>query len=671
MLKKTIQILFIFLLLMILGFILMVQSFPPLFLKPIAYSQQILSSEGHLLRLYTTPNGYWRLPTKLDQVDPKMIKALLSYEDQRFYQHSGIDFRAILRASLQLLKNQKLVSGASTITMQTIRLLKPKPRTLKNKLLEMYQAWHLEQIYSKQQILALYLSLTPYGGNIQGLTSACLFYFQKSPAHLTLSEIALLIALPQAPESRRPDRHPIRAKKARQHVLKQLFRNESIQLAQNQSIITKRRTPAFYALHLSQQLHQKKLNIIKTTLNFKLQKKLEKIAQAYQQTLAQGVTIAVLVVEKKSAKIIAYLGSGDFYQQSQMDLTLAIRSPGSTLKPFIYGLGFELGLIHPQTKTIDQRESIAGYRPQNFAKKYYGEVTLTQALRASLNIPAVKVLQKVGAQKLMQRFEDNQIQLTLAPHSKISLALALGGIGTNLQQLVTLYNGLARGGKQSVLCVIEPCLATETALLSNKATWYLDQILATTIAPKGFHRQQPLRFKTGTSYGFRDAWSIGYNNAYTVGVWVGRPDGGFRSRKTGLNSAAPLLFQIFSALPKKKDQKFPKKPTDVLVATNQQLPLSMRWLEKRDYKTLKNIPPKIQFPLDKSKLVLAPAISLKVTGGKLPFHWLINNKPLKINSYQRSIQWMPKGAGFIALTVIDNTGRADKITIELIENKTL
>lgn len=665
--NKGFQWLILFLLWIIFGlaFLVALDSFlPPVIDPPLEWSHQIQASEGQLLRLYTTSRGHWRLPTDTDKIDPKMKQALLAYEDKHFYQHIGFDLNAIIRATWQLFKYQHLVSGASTITMQTVRLLKPKPRTLKNKLLEIYTAWRLEQVLSKKAILDLYLSLTPYGGNIQGLETACLFYFKKSAAHLTPSEMALLIALPQSPEKRRPDRHPKQAKKARNHVLKQLQKKGLMTLsAMNlamQRPLPKRKTPVFYAPHLLQNMALSK-PIIKTTLDFKLQRQLESFAHSMQPNLAQGETMAVVIVEKETAKVVAHLGSGDFYQQSQLDLSQAIRSPGSALKPFIYGLGFEQKSLHPQTKIIDQRENIQQYRPQNFAKQYYGEVTLSQALARSLNIPAVKVLQKIGAKTLFQRLEQNQVHLQLPPHSQISLALALGGVGINLQQLVMLYNGLARGGETKALCFIAPCDAQKTTfLLSKKATWYIDQILTTTRPPNGFRREQPLRFKTGTSYGFRDAWSIGYNASYTVGVWTGRPDGGFRSGKTGLNSATPLLFQIFAFLKEKKGASFMKKPPHILAFHPKKIPLTLQWFDIHHQNK-----PKIQFPINGSQLPLSQNLTIKASGGVLPLFWFINGQPISTDGWKRTIQWHPNGIGFIQISLMDSAGNRDKIEIQL------
>jgi penicillin-binding protein 1C len=638
------------------------------------YSFQLLDRNGRILRRMTTDDGYWRLPVKLEQVDPGFIRLLLAYEDQRFMEHSGVDFLALIRASKQLLFQGKIVSGASTLTMQTVRLLQPKPRTLLNKLTEIVQALKLERHTSKQQILQRYLTLAPYGGNLQGIRAATLAYFGKEPNHLNLSEIALLVALPQSPESRRPDRHPQAARKARDFVLNRLFsknliRQSDMDLAMQQPIPVQRQATPFHAAHLADRLHRSGLkSTITTTLDKRLQLQLEQLA-GQQTDLGTGESLAVLVVSNQTRQILAQLGSGDYLHQSQIDLTRAIRSPGSTLKPFIYGLGFEIQIMHPETRVADTAYRNATYNPKNFSGNYRGTVNLRQALQQSLNIPAVKALQAITPQRLIQRFHDLGITLHLPRGEDGGLSVALGGTGITLENLTALYAAIARQGSYLPLSTRTDRNSSAGQLLSPAAAWYVDDILKDTPAPKGFRRNRNIRYKTGTSYGFRDAWSIGYDDNYTVGVWVGRPDGSAGNERTGGNSAAPLLFQVFELLPKPPDRRISETPEAVITRTWQFLPKSLQWLGTPVQGAGDNHP-HILFPVDGSTLALKDnqPLILKAGGGTPPYYWLINGLPLDSHSGQQQ-QWHPDTPGQVDITLIDDEGDSDAIDVWLKINK--
>lgn len=618
----------------------------------------------------TTADGYWRLPAEPERIDPDFITLLLAYEDQRFMTHPGVDVLALLRASKQLLLQGKVVSGASTLTMQTVRLMQPKPRTLLNKLTEIVQALKLERKYSKHQILQQYLTLAPYGGNLQGIRAAALAYFGKEPRHLNLSETALLIALPQSPESRRPDRHPKTAAQARDYVLTRLFRQSlidqsSMELAMEQPIPTGRKATPFHAPHLADRLHQSRPDhVVVTTLDKHLQLQLEQLA-SQQTDLGAGESLAVLVVSNQTRQILAQLGSGDYLQQSQIDLTRAIRSPGSTLKPFIYGLGFEKQIMHPETRVADIAYRNASYNPKNYGGDFQGTVSLRQALQKSLNIPAVKALQAITPQRLIRRFHDLGITLHLPKGEKGGLSIALGGTGITLENLTALYAAIAQQGVYLPLSSQTDSTSRTGELLSPSAAWYVDDILKDTPAPRGFRRNRTIRYKTGTSYGFRDAWSIGYDDNFTVGVWVGRPDGSAGNGRTGSNSAAPLLFQIFELLPQPQHQTNRKKPQGVIDEKWESLPKSLQWLGS-GRQAGDNRYPHILFPVDNSTLLLRrqQPLILKARGGNPPYHWLINNQPLDAQPGQQQ-QWQPDTPGQVDITLIDNEGHSDSINIWL------
>jgi len=644
-----------------------IRQVPEVHLDPqLALSVQVLSQENQQLRIFTTPKGYWRIQAQLEKIQPEFLQALIQYEDKRFYQHQGVDSLALARAIFQRLSSGKIISGASTLSMQTLRLIQPKPRTLANKALEIIQALKLETQYSKQEILQTYLTLAPYGGNIQGIEAASFFYFGHSPQRLTPSEIALLISLPQSPESRRPDRNLQNAIKARKHVLERLLKEgqitqETLELANQQPIPDKRIKTPFLAPHLAQRLKsQRQLPIIKTTIDFQLQQKLQNLAKQSQEKLPQDTTLAIIIMDNKSHQIKAHIGSGDFFQAGQLDLSRTIRSPGSTLKPFIYGLGFEKNLFHPNTWVDDSPYRQNNYRPENFDNKYLGIISITKALTSSRNIPAVLALEKIGVYPFLQRFTQLGIKLHLPNQQAPGLAIALGGIGSNLTDLTSLYAALANQGQWQPAHNISKAKQPNQTLLSNQAAKYLDHILLRTPAPLGFVRHRPIRYKTGTSYGSRDTWSVGYDDQFTVGVWVGQIDGSFSTHQTGFNTAAPLLFESFNLLP----QHPMKSPTPIQLTQHKELPKHLQWLGKKTIAGSSQ--PKILFPIDKSRLKLAPSqrnIILSAQGGTPPFHWLINQQLVPTLGYQQHTSWTPDGLGQQHIRVIDAKGKMDQIQV--------
>lgn len=637
------------------------------------YSVEVLDRQGELLRLYTNAEGRWRLPVDSARVDPRFIDELLSYEDKRFHAHPGVDALALIRAMGQWLMHGEPVSGASTITMQAVRLVHPRPRTLRSKFIEMVQALRLERRLSKKAILDLYLTLAPYGGNLVGLRAATRFYFDKEPARLTPSQRALLIALPQSPVKRRPDLYPEAARLARDHVLRRLLRRgkiaaEDVALANRQPIPARRGATPRVAAHLADRLrrswpHRQR---IETLIDGPLQRDLEQFAGHWQAAQPDGVTLAVMVVDHRSGEVVGYLGSGGFLTAGQLDLVTAVRSPGSTLKPFVYGLGFERNLIHPETRLLDRPQWLGEYGPRNFDSRYRGEVSIREALLRSLNTPAVQVLAKVGPLRLERRFEQVGVTLRAPRQSEPGLPAALGGVGITLEELTRLYAALGQGGRMARLrFVAEQPAATLGRLLSPTAAWYLDDILVAAEPPEGFLRRRPIRFKTGTSHGFRDAWSIGYDSGYAVGVWVGRPDGGYSAGLIGMDTAAPILHRLFPLLPEVRGVTPP--PADALLASHEELPLHLKWFGG-EVEGVHADRPEIRFPVDGSVARLADLgddgrFPLMVEGGKPPFQWLVDGEPVAAGRLWRHAQWLPEGPGLARVTVIDGVGRADRAEI--------
>jgi penicillin-binding protein 1C len=643
---------------------------------PVPCSTQVLDRQGKLLHLFTTSKGsYWRLPAHLDRIDPQFIRLLLACEDQRFWSHHGVDPFALGRALGQLLWQGKVISGASTITMQTVRLLQPHPRTVLGKLVEMAQALRLEEHLSKQEILETYLTLAPYGGNIEGIEAASRFYFQKDPTRLTPSEAALLISLPQSPERRRPDRHFEQAVNARNQVLarlleKGLLNAEQVALARLQPVPTKRYPRPFLAPHLSRQLHaaHPEEKQLLSSLDRPLQERLEAIATQAQQRLGEEGkrTLALLVVDNRTRQVLAHVGSGD-YRISSLDLTKARRSPGSALKPFIYGLAFEQGILHPETLILDRPERFGSYGPDNFDRTHHGWISVREALQRSLNLPAVQVLERVGPQYLLTRFASVGIFLGRNPEEQ-GLSLALGGTSANLRELITLYAALADRGRCRPISFhpLMPQSRSDTKLLTSAAAWQVDDILrAMPLTTGATTSRSDIRYKTGTSYGFRDAWALGYTRQHTVGIWVGRPDGGYGKRTTGAELAVPVLLQVFAALPMQIGEGSESPPPPgIRRLSHSQLPPHLQYFT-RSAEPGQQAKPRIYFPVDGSSLQLGsnPVLVLKSYGGTPPFHWLINGQPLGREQQDAIASCAPPGPGLNEITLVDSRGQRDRVSV--------
>jgi penicillin-binding protein 1C len=669
--------------------------FPPDLTRLADRSTLVVDSDGRLLTPFTARDGSWRLPVAVDRVDARYLHMLVAYEDKRFDSHWGVDPIALMRALGQWARAGHVVSGASTLTMQTVRLLEPRPRTIGAKLIEMARALQLEWHYDKNTILGMYLTLAPYGGNLEGVRAAALFYFGKEPDRLTDAEAALLVALPQSPEALRPDRHAGAALAARGRVLARmatvgLLSAQAVAEAAAQPVPTERRAAAHLAAHLAERLRaaDAESSFIHTTVDGGLQTQLEALARRYQLKLEQGATIALLVVENADRKVRAYVGSGDYFDSGRLgqnDLVQAVRSPGSTLKPFIYGLAFDDLLIHPETIVVDRPMRFGDYAPENFDKRYRGQLTAREALQLSLNLPVVALLNRLGPMRLVGTLEAASTPLRLpeavgAP----GLPIALGGAGITLADLVTLYAGLADGGSVRPLRYTDAAPArAAVAIMQPSSAWYLTRILEDMppppgmLAPRNRAQGRTVAYKTGTSYGFRDAWAIGYDNAYTVGVWVGRPDGSFSPGRMGRDAAAPVLFEVFDMLP--RPQGLPsvvfaaKPPAGVILASNADLPLPLRRFDPGpsalDALFATGGGPQIAFPADHATVNLSAGdgpiepLLLRANGGHLPLLWLVNGAPVASAPFKRQALYQPDGAGATRITVIDSAGASASVEV--------
>jgi penicillin-binding protein 1C len=660
------------------------QAFGPAPLgRDLKVSTLVLDRKGKLLRAYLTSEGRWRLPATKSQVDPRYLDPLLAYEDKRFYHHRGVDPLALARAAFQLGTHGRIVSGGSTITMQVARLLEPRQqRSLDVKLRQAVRALQLEQALSKDEILGLYLTLAPYGGNLEGIRAASLAYFGKEPRRLTLGEAALLVSLPQSPEVRRPDRFPAAAKRARDRVLDRianpgLFSNAEIARAKKEPVPDARKPMPLLAPHAADQATSASPNerVLQLTIDAALQRTLENLAHDRAVALGQAMSVAIVVVDNTSGEVLARVASPDYFDElraGQVDLTEAVRSPGSALKPFIYGLGFEDGLINPDTLIEDRPVRYGGYHPENFDLTFQGTVTVRRALQLSLNVPAVAVLQEVGPNRLITRLSEAGATLVLPKTEAPGLALGLGGVGVRLTDLTMLYAGLARQG--TVAPLVErlgaPPLPPKR-LIEPVAAWYVGNVLIGTPPPENA-AGGCIAFKTGTSYGYRDAWAVGFDGKYTIGVWAGRPDGAPVPGLAGRVTAAPILFDAFARFGQ-QFEPLPPAPKGVLIASTAKLPPPLQRFASREAAG-EAMGPKVHivFPPDGASLELSAApgaapdpIAIKIAGGTPPLNVLLNGIPLPAKKSARALFFEPDGPGFVRLTVTDATGAADSVVVRL------
>lgn len=537
--------------------------------KPkVQYSTLITASDGGVLHAFLSPDDKWRLYTNITEITPLLQKTLIHKEDQYFYYHPGINPFAMLRAAGRNIFSGKRTSGASTITMQVVRLLEPKKRTYLNKLTESFRAMQLELHYSKEEILQLYLNLVPYGGNIEGIKAASLFYFGKTPQLLSLAEITALTIVPNRPSSLRPGTRNDALKTARNQWLtrfgnENLFDKNTIQDAIAEPLTVKRLTAPKQAPHLSLRLKKDFPDqpVINTTIKIQTQKQIEEQVKNYVDRL-QSMNIhnaAVLVINNETMAVEAYVGSADFnnpYDGGQVDGIRAIRSPGSTLKPILYATAFDKGIITPKTVLNDVPTNFSGYEPENFDQHFNGQVTAEFALANSLNIPAVKILKEVSTRVLIDKLKKADFQ-TIRKHSKdLGLSMILGGCGVTLEELTRLFAAFSNEGELKQIRYTTETQVSKKGeqLVSKEATFLLNNILTQVTRPDlptnfdNTYHLPKIAWKTGTSYGKRDAWSIGYNRKYTIGVWVGNFSGEGVPELSGANTATPLLFSIFNAL---------------------------------------------------------------------------------------------------------------------------
>jgi penicillin-binding protein 1C len=533
----------------------------------IRYSQLILSDDHKLLNASLSSDQQWRMKTGINEVNPLLIRTIIAKEDRWFRYHPGVNPFSLTRALWQNITTGKRVSGASTITMQVIRMLEPRERKVGNKLIECFRALQLEMHHSKNEILELYLNLLPYGGNIQGVKAASFLYFGQEPQALSLAQIVALAIIPNDPNHQRLGINNDRIVKERNLWLEKLssqgiFSKSTLEDALLEPLTAKRFDAPKQIPHLARMLSKQypEKPVIQTFIDIRIQDFIENtLSNEIQIYRGMGIgNAAVVLIDNRKHEVVAYVGSAGFMEnqfQGQVDGASSLRSPGSALKPFLYALAMDRGLITPKTVLQDIPQNFNGYRPLNYDETFRGRITASQALALSLNVPAVDLANRIGVDLFNEKLSRGGLKWIGERKKTLGLSVILGGCGVTLTELTNLYSCLASGGiKYPLLFTPDEATQTSDTLFSEQATWMINEILTglkRPDLPNNFDNSVNLphiAWKTGTSYGRRDAWSFGYNPEYTVGVWVGNFDGSGIPELSGADFATPVLFKIFNFL---------------------------------------------------------------------------------------------------------------------------
>jgi penicillin-binding protein 1C len=583
--------------------------------------------------LLPAAGGVWRFRIAADEVAPCLIDALIAIEDRHFWQHPGVNPLALARAALQDLRAGRIVSGGSTLTMQAARLLEPRPRTLRSKLIEIARAVQLEVRFSKREILGIWLTLAPMGGNLEGVRAGALAWFATPPRLLEPAQAALLVGLARRPEALRPDRHPDAARAMRDRILAATGGGAGGDIPASRLPLPRHARQALAALGQAPR--------IATTLDLPLQIALERLAAERAETLPERASLAFLVVDARSREIRALASGGAGAGEGRggaLDLTRAVRSPGSAMKPFIYALAFQDGIAGPDTVLADLPRRFGGYAPENFDHGFAGNVTAAEALRQSLNLPAVALLDRVGPLRFAGTLKAAGVSLRLPAGADPSLPLALGGAGITLRQAGMLYAALATDGRVAPLRLRKDEVVDFHPLLDPRIAAIVAGVLTQRLPDRG---PAGIAWKTGTSWGSRDAWAVGFDRVHVVGVWVGRPDGTPLPDATGRSLAVPLLGRIFDLLP-----PAPRDPPPA--PRRERQPAAQRSDALR-----------LLFPPPQAVLSGGDGpVIVRAMGGRRPLTFLIDGAPLPTDPARREAAWLPSGPGFYHLTVLDADGAA-------------
>ncbi len=621
------------------GVFVLDRAFPPDLSRLGSVATEFTDRHGRTLALRPAAGGVWRLPTRVADVDPAFVARLVAVEDRHFWRHPGVNPLALARAALQDLRAGRIVSGGSTLTMQTARLLAPRRRTVGAKLIEIARALQLEARFSKREILGMWMTLAPYGGNLEGVRAGSLAWLGQEPRQMDDAQAALLVAIPRRPEALRPDRHPDRLRAVRDRILRA-----------DGGVMPQARFPM--PRHADLMLPKTTAARTVTTLDLALQQAVEAIAATRLQTLPPHASLAIVVADIASRDIRA-LASGAGANESRagsLDLTRAVRSPGSAMKPFIYAMAFEAGQAGPGTMLDDLPRRFGGYAPENFDRSFAGPVTMADALRRSLNLPAVALLADLGPAQFLSRVNATGIGLHMPGQAVgvagASLPLALGGAGTTLRDMTALYAGLALDGRVAPLRLLccGPSVVPQP-LVSRHAAEVIAGILTQPFPDGG---PAGIAWKTGTSWGGRDVWAMGFDGRHVVGVWLGRPDGTPLPGATGRSLAVPVLARIFTLLPQAPRAQPPHEAQERRIAL-QERPDALHFV----------------FPPSGATLSGEGAITLRAMGGQRPLVFLVDGARLKTDPARREAAWQPSGAGFYRLTILDADGRAVQSAVRI------
>ena len=609
------------------GFAALDRAFPPDLSRLDQVGREALARDGRTLLMTPAPGGVWRLRATADEVSPTFRDMLLLTEDRRFYRHGGVDPGAVLRAAWQWARAGHVVSGGSTLTMQVARLLEPRPRTLRSKVIEAFRAVQLERRLSKDEILGAWLTLAPFGGNLEGVRAGAMGWFGVRPGALDRAQSALLVAIPRRPEALRPDRHPGRALALRDRLLGPDDVREPLPTAR--LAFPRHAEPALRPLLAAAPPGA----TVATTIDLPLQVALERLLAERLRGLPARASVGAMVADARSREVRAVV-SGDG-RAGLLDLTRAWRSPGSALKPFVYGLAFQDGLVSPGTPVNDLPRHFGRYAPENFDRTFAGTVTVAEALQRSLNLPAVALLDRIGPARFDGWLRAAGAAPALPRMSAASLPLVLGGAGMQVRGMVRLYAALATDGESRPLRLLQgdadgPALP----LLQRSAAEMVAGVLTRSFPEGG---PEGVAWKTGTSWGGRDAWGMGFDEASVAGVWVGRPDGTAMAGVTGVGVALPILAQVFGLLP-----GAPRPVAEVArAATDVRAPSGGLAL---------------LFPPADATIEAGGAVPIRVMGGRRPMLFQVDGAALASVPAGRSAAWQPGGPGFYTISVQDADG---------------
>lgn len=630
--------------------------FPPRLDRFCTLSPAVFDQNGRLLSLRLSRDEKWRLPLSVANTPRDYIAYLKAYEDKRFNWHSGVDRRAVLRALFQAMKAGRIVSGASTLTMQVVRLLEPRPRTLWSKCLECLRAWQLEWCYSKDEILGMYLTLAPFGHNIEGLAAASWLYFAKPPRALTREEITLLIGIPKSPTRLCPDVHYARALAQRKLVLARLEKERLITRNEMDKIIgvlpaVSLRIPREASSMLNSLNKSMKKDIFYTNLNHSLQISSTQTLKRFVSTQPPDVTASAIIMEHATGRVVSYVGTA----RGSLDMARAIRSPGSALKPFIYAMGFEQGIIHPGTQLNDRATDFHGYAPRNFLRQFQGDISAANALQQSLNVPAVAILEALHPQRFCDRLTNAGVPLK----EGASLPIALGSVGVRLIDLVSLYSAFPRLGT-----VVKPRFLRTDPLVTHpfcdaKSARAITEILQDI---DGLERAK-FAYKTGTSYGHRDAWAIGYTKAYVIGVWIGKANGNPVLGLSGQKVAVPLLHELIALT---RDPPYPLSRG--LEICEERTP---KWMQAFSSSSQKKDTqrPEILFPKHTSRMMMSSdkRITISVAPPREPLSWFLDGVPL-FETPDTQVSIVIPCLGWHRISVVDSQGRTSSVLFEIVSS---